>query len=186
MDSDTHSSQLAGITYDDKLPVAWEILPELPSTGELHRLNSDNEKVLQILLILNESLQDSEEESDGPSQEHWRRMDAKLDLLLSLVGEMLTATVSLPDLHMLQLGVEGLCLHGIDIGSVQVGMLLKVTLFLDAKLPRPIQLFGHIRAVTKDSFTLSYCSLDARLQDLLDKHVFRQHRRAIASSRHKA
>jgi Atypical PilZ domain, cyclic di-GMP receptor len=180
------SLQLDGITYHDQLPFAWEFHSQLPSEGELHRLNCANEELLQTLLVLDEPTLDSEEETEGMGHEHWRRLEGKLNILLSLVGEMLTADAALPATHALQLGVAGLCVQGVNASTPQPGHILKVSLFLDPKFPRPLQLFAHVLEVNEKSFTLVYSALDAPVQDLLDRYVFRQHRRAIASSRKQA
>jgi hypothetical protein len=184
MSDESQTSLLEGVTYRDNLPIDWEVVSALPGEGEQHRLNHSNEDLLQTLLILDEPYQDTEDEGEGPGHGHLRHLEAKLDLVLSLVGEMLAAAVVLPKPHPMQIGAQGLCLTTGGEGIVQVGNLLKMKLYLDSKIPRPLQLYAHVRAVDEGGFTLEYIPLEPVLQDLLDKYVFRQHRRAIASSRH--
>lgn len=183
MSTEPQTSLLQGVTYRDNLPIDWEVVSSLPCDGERHRLDRGNEDLLQTLLILDEPFQEGEEEGDGPGHGHLRYLEAKLDLLLSLVGEMLAAAVALPQAQPLQIGAQGLRVQVADKGAVQVGNLLKIRLFLDDKIPRPVQLYGQVQAVQSDGFTLRYTPLEPALQDLLDRYVFRQHRRAIALSR---
>ena len=67
--------------------------------------------------------------------------------------------------------------------SLKKDALLKIQLFLDPEFPRPLTLCAKLIDVQPQNFTVSFGPLEERLQDLLDKYVFRQHRRAIASSR---
>jgi Atypical PilZ domain, cyclic di-GMP receptor len=183
MNPDVNSPQLDGITYHDELPIAWEFHSQLPGEGEIHRLNRSSAVLLQMLLMLDEPTLDNEEETEGTGSEHWRRLEAKVDILLNLVGELLTADAALPAAHVLQLGVAGLCVQGVVGNPSQLGQIVKVRLFLDPMFPRPLQLFARIGDVREGSLTLAYCELDAPVQDLLDRYVFRQHRRAIALAR---
>lgn len=183
MNIEANPSQLVGITYSDELPIAWELHTQLPGDGEIHRLNCANEELLQTLLVLDEPTQDNEDETEGAGNEHWRRLEGKLNILLSLVGEMLTADSKLPAANEMQLGVSGLRVEGVTGNAIPTEQLLKIRLYLDPKFPRPLQLFAHVIAVNDDSMTLGYRAIDASVQDLLDKYVFRQHRRAIALAR---
>jgi len=186
MSTEPQTCQLEGITYRDRLPVDWEILPELPSDGEQHRLNRTNEELFQNLLLLDEAPQDTEEKEEGIAQEHFRRLEAKLDLLLNMVSEMISANGGgIPEPRTLNLGARGLCVHtqGGDLIGLHEGSLLKIRLYLDPQFPRPLDLCGHITALQADNFTVSYAHLEEALQSLLDKYVFRQHRRAVALAR---
>ncbi len=183
MNSEANSLQLEGITYRDELPIAWEPQLQLPSAGEIHRFNCENEELLQTLLMLDETAQDNEDEVESADNERWRRLEGKVNILLGLVGELLTADTILPTTHALQLGVEGLCVLGVDDCTPQPGQIVKVRLFLAPKFPHPLQLVARVSNVYKSGFTLAYCEFDAPVQDLLDRYVFRQHRRAIALAR---
>lgn len=189
MSSHADLPPLDGITYKDRLPISWQRSSMLPSESEQHRIDRDNQELLEALLVLAEPAQDSEDEQESGDHNHLRRLDAKLNLLMSLVRELLAAAVTLPDEQMLQLGVHGLCIDEVsatDLQNVQVESLLKIRLFLDPKFPRPLILFAHVSRVDKGSIILTYTPLAVVVQDLLDKHVFRYHRRAIALKRQQA
>jgi hypothetical protein len=181
MTADIPSPQLEGISYSDRLPIDWELVAAMPSEGELHRLQRSNEGILQTLLILDEPFLD-EEEGEVPT--HLRRLEAKVDLLVSLMGEMLATAVAMPSPHPVQISAQALAVESTGAKRVEAGNLLKIRLFLDSNIPRPLQLYGQVRAVQGESFILDYAPVEMALQDLLDKFVFRQHRRAIALSRH--
>ncbi len=169
MSIESLTSLLDGITYTDSLPVDWEVLSELPGESEQNRHNRANEELLQNLLLRDESLPDSDEVEEGSGQESLKRIETKLDLLLSLMTEMMTANGNLPQKHTLTLGAHGLCVHirEEDVSLMKKGLLLRIRLYLDSQFPRPLDLYGHLVDVQADSFTLTYCSLGVRLQDLL-------------------
>lgn len=177
---------LQGITFTDKLPIAWEVLSELPNEGELHREQRNNEELVQNLLFRDDALtQDSEKDDEDAALEHFKRLESRLDLLTSLVSEMLAQNGSLPPVRTVILSGQGLSVQAAE-GDIQVGDKgdkLKIALYLDTHLPRPLTLCGQLIDVQQNSFTLNFWPLEARLQDLLDKYLFRQHRRAIALAR---
>ncbi len=179
-------SPLDGITYEDRLPVSWEVSPSLPSQSEQYRIDSDNQELLEALLILDEPIQNAEDEQEGVGQDHLRQLDVKLNLLMSLVRELLMAAVTLPDERSMQLGVQGLCIYDAENEDVQVGHLLKIRLFLDPRFPRPLVLHGHVSVIHDAAITLTYCPLGVTVQDFLDRYIFRHHRRAIAMTRQQA
>lgn len=176
---------LEGINYSDNLPIEWEILSELPSQGEIQRNNNTNEELLQNLLLHDEASQDVEEIEKGAAQEHFKRLETKLDLLLSLVAEMIAERRRLPREHLLSLAASGLRVstQADELTRLSDGDLLRLRIYLDPQIPRPFDICGHIVAVQASGFVLRFCQLEPHLQDLLDKWVFRHHRRAIASSR---
>lgn len=185
MNPQTQHSLMEGISYSDRLPVTWEILSGLPSDGECHRLNRANEELLQHLLLLDEAPQDTEEKEEGGGQEHIIRLEAKIDLLLGLVTEMMAGNGNLPERHDVTLGAHGIIVQGgpVEVKALKVGMPLRVRLYLAPQFPRPLELFGNVAATQGEDFTVTYNPLEEGLQSLLDKYVFRQHRRAIAMAR---
>jgi len=185
MNNESHNSPLENITFDDCLPVNWERLEKLPSEGEQHRHTRANEELLQSLLLRDDAPQDSEEVDLISGHEHFKRLETRLDLLLSLVTEMMTADGKLPPAQAVTLGAGGLCVHipeGVS-DNLQKDALLKIQLYLDPTFPRPLTMCVQIVDIQAQSFTVSFSLLEERLQDLLDKYVFRQHRRAIALAR---
>lgn len=177
---------LEGITFADNLPINWEILSTLPSEGELNRDYRTNEELLQHLLLRDDAVaQESDEGEVDSTHEHFKRLESRLDLLLSLITEMMTSNGKLPSLQRVTIGGRGLCVQAQEeaIKGLKKETPLKITLYLDPQFPRPLTVFAQLIDVQAQAFTVSFCPLEERLQDLLDKYVFRQHRRAIALAR---
>lgn len=185
MHSEAKNSPLENISFNDHLPVNWEVITALPSEGEQHRHNRANEELLQSLLLRDDAPQDAEETDADSSHEHFKRLETRLDLLLSLVTEMMTADGKLPLSRSVALSAQGLCVQTQNEigGSFKNEALLKIELYLDPQFPRPLTLCAQLLDIQVQNFTVSFSPLEERLQDLLDKYVFRQHRRAIALAR---
>jgi len=185
MRSEEKNSPLENISFNDSLPVSWEVLVEPLSEGEQHRYNRANEELLQSLLLRDEAPQDAEETDADSGHEHFKRLEARLDLLLSLVTELMTADGKRPSCKTVALSARGLHVQipAESAISFKKEALLKIQLYLDPQFPRPLTLCAQIVDTQPQSFTVSFSPLEERLQDLLDKYVFRQHRRAIALAR---
>lgn len=189
MHNDAQDTLLGNISFHDNLPVSWEPLSSLPSEGERLRYHQTNEELLQNLLLHDEQAasQDDDDLESVSGHEHFKRLEARLDLLLSLVTEMMTADGKLPPDQAVTISAHGLRVHtqeseaaGLDLEETG---LLKIQLYLDPQFPRPLTLFAQLLDVQPQNFTVSFSPLEDRLQDLLDKYIFRQHRRVIALAR---
>jgi len=186
MHNESQNSLLEGITFNDYLPMDWEVLAELPGEGEQYRHHRTNEELLQNLLLRDEtSSREIDEAEMGSSHEQFKRLETRLDLLLSLVTEMLANNTHLPARHTITLGKHGLCvqIEGDAMVSLKKGTLLKIRLYPDPHFPRPLIFCARLVDVQLQNFTVNFCPLEERLQDQLDKYIFRQHRRAVALAR---
>jgi len=171
-----------GVHFQADLPVAWEPLAGLPSEAERLSGSQANEALLGTLLILDEAVTEPEEDTQ---QEHWRRVEAKLDLMLSLLGEMLAGQRGLPEARPVCLGGEVLCIDGIgDQPLPAVGAWLQVQLYLMPSIPRPLVVSAEVLPTeAPERLLLRLTGLPEATRDLLERFVFRQHRRAIAQAR---
>lgn len=188
MHSDPQNTLLGNIAFNDNLPVSWEPLPALPTEGEQHRFQRENEELLQNFLLRDEAPSQGDDDLESISgHEHFQRLETRLDLLLSLVTEMMTADGKLPPAKSVMIGAHGLRVHASEAEiadtDLEKAVLLKIQLYLDPQFPRPLTLCAKLVDLQPQSFTVSFSPLEERLQDLLDKYVFRQHRRAIALAR---
>jgi len=188
MHSESKNSLLDGITFNDCLPMDWEVLAALPSEGEQYRDHRANEKLLKNLLLKDEvTSQEGDEAEVVSGHEQFERLEARLDLLLNLVTEMMINNRRLPTQRAVTFGAHGLCVQsgGDAVASLENDSLLKVRLYPDPHFPHPLILYAQLVDVQVQSFTVNFCPLEERLQDQLDKYIFRQHRRAIALARKK-
>jgi hypothetical protein len=183
-DPSTHS----GVCYEDRLPVDWEVLAQPLTEGEILQLNTRNEELLSILLTLDEAHAETEERDEKGESAGLLRLEGKLDLLLTLLGELLLSQTTLPPSHIVSLTSTQLQLHTALESKVKLpheGSIVKLHLFISPRLPRPIELLGTVVSHKETSILFSLISMEVRFQDLLAKFIFRQHRRNIALARSK-
>ena len=132
---------------------------------------------------------------EGASEEYGdlpllaQRMDAKLDLILALVGRLAAHADSLPE-RPLRWSAAGLRVDLQDVQDVQdftAGTSVLVRLQPVEWLPDHLEL--PARVLARRSFEggvrlwLAFVGLRPELVEALDRHLFRLHRRAVAEQR---
>jgi hypothetical protein len=116
-------------------------------------------------------------------------MDAKLSLVLDLVGEVLTRQLQLPRPH--QIALSELGVHWIEPKPealpTRAGQNAYVDLYLKPAFPRPLRFFAQLAVSGRTEkgvrFVAQFRGMGEDVQDGLAKLIFRQHRRMIASQR---
>jgi hypothetical protein len=183
-DPGTHS----GVSYEDRLPVDWEVLAQPLTDGEILQLNTRNEELLSILLTLDEAHTEAEERDEKGESAGLLRLEGKLDLLLGMLGELLLSNTTLPPIHAVSLTSTQLQVQiepKKKVKQPREGSNVKIHLFISPRLPRPIELLGSVVSREEATILFSLVSMEERFRDLLAKFIFRQHRRNIALARSK-
>ena len=192
-----HGPITEGLIYEADIPFCWQILSDNPPAHESLKLHESNRQLLQLLLK-DGTVQDIDTLSDPVALE-MHRLDLKLDLLITLVGTLLTKEAGIPVRRKVLLGAEGLQILFDSSSEDDVGLaecasnsstsdcLVKVSMFLDAHFPQPLSFFARVDVIqqtgTGSLMVATFQSKDQEVQDLLEKFIFQQHRRVIASSR---
>jgi hypothetical protein len=152
----------SGVTYSATVPFQW--LPKRDRDEEDARhLHESNEEVLRLIISMDEHpLTSSEDHGDNQDM---ARVDFKLNLLLDLVGQLVTRHLDLPRPR------------SIDMNSVSMAWTddhpptrdaeIEIEVYLSPKYPRAVTLRQPARQE-------------------LEKIIVRQHRRDIAHSRRSA
>ncbi len=186
-----------GLIYKANIPFCWQILSSTLSAHESLKLRESNRQILQLLLK-DGTVQDMDAISD-PIALELNRLDLKLDLLITLVGTLLSKEVGVPERRKVWLGSEGLQVlldssPESDIKQAEYvstlsadSCLVKVSLFLDAQFPQPLSFVATVdikqQAETGSLMVASFQDMDQDTQDLLEKFIFQHHRRVIATAR---
>jgi hypothetical protein len=182
MSPDQSQALSDGITFQATLPVDWSKLPSLPVDSAQSQASSANLRLLNALNILEEIPQDFDKPTSSLIQNP--HLEAKLDLILGMLGELLRQQAKMPIPSSMTISAHSLSVSDVPTVSLpSVGDLLQVRLFLDTRYPQVLLLSGTVTFTTKTSFTLEFHGLSELVQEQLDKFVFRHHRRAIAQSR---
>jgi hypothetical protein len=184
--TDPHVSPAAArLTFDDRLPLAWHGLDAAPDAAELAHVRGANEDVMRTLASLDEHPQEITDEHPAVTHE-LRRLDFKLNLLLDLMGMVLTRHAALPDAVTMRLGAGGVVWD--TPVAPPTGQLLRLEVYLSARYPRPLTLFGRVRdarplASGLARVEVAFEYLSEQETDGLEKIVFVHHRRQVAQSR---
>lgn len=193
------------LVYATALPLQW--VPEVSSDpAYLIHLQYRNERLLRQLAILEQ--QGSEVIEEHGAGQELQRIEAKINLLLDLAGDLLARQSGLrpavavrisarsvqwpvagaapaPTMPIPAAGMHEAATPTAEApttGALATGALGEVHLWLRPDLPRPLCLPARIVAVG-DWIEAEYCGLGESLLDSLEKTIFRYHRRQVAMTR---
>lgn len=170
---------------DEVRPAA--VLPAPSGDAQRRSMLMRAETLLRALAVIEDSRAEEQDER-GPAEQAVRRLEAKVDVLVMLVGTLLQRGAPADPVRALQWSARGVavelpapdCLHvpgDTAVFRVQPS---------DA-LPEPIELPGMVLAVepaaTGRRLWLRFDALPVSLESMLERHIFRVHRRAVAESR---
>ena len=164
-----------GIEYQALIPLSW--LDGQANPHQISEWMQDNVKALNALTALEGSGHEREFERPGSVDYTATRLEAKLDLLLQLVGKLLIKQTPLPPATEVVLGsnrVRWKCPIPLKVG--QHGVL---SLYLTPRLPVPLILPVQILDCTEGQAEAEIQHFSEDAQDALDRTLFRYHRRAL-------
>lgn len=169
------------VTLDDLLPLAWRARSEPDDPEHLASLQAANQAVLQTILSLDEHHPELEEEPAEVAVE-LQRLEFKLNLVLDLLGQVLSKQLELPPRVPVRLAsghIEWKC-----ASAPAPGTKVLVEVYLSGRYPRALVLAGIAQAATRPDFAqVSFQDLGEPVQDALEKLIFRNHRRRVALAR---
>jgi hypothetical protein len=174
-----------GLIFEDTMPLAWTPGP-LAEDLSLARLNADNHQLLAADSTLDEVRVHDALKDESPALVHeLQRLDYKLNILLRLTADLAMRQNGLPQPRLVRLSSEGLEWVGDDAPTTgSTGLLM---LYVNSTLPQPLKLPARVagEAFHKGvrAAQLRFAGLSAPVVDLIQKLIFRHHRRLVAGSR---
>jgi len=179
-----------GVIYKDIVPLRWRDIAREELEFSYLGLQDANEEVLRFITTLDEFHVESQDEH-GSSGSDLSRIEFKLNLLLDMVTQLIERETVMPEAVPITLGSMGI--EWVSLSAPRTGALLKLSLYLHHKYPRPFVVIGKVVNVVpfeaeadgavKYRIHLDYETMSAAVQSGLEKLIFRQHRRSIAQSR---
>ncbi len=170
--------------YEDCLPLSWNALNSKPDSAVLLAIQNENEETLKVIC----SLDEVHHENDDPQGVHAQqlmRLDAKVNFLMDMVGQLLLNSLTIPAATKMSLSADGI--QWIDRQALDIGDYIHVQLYLKVKYPNPVILPALVKSVTRVEggykITSEFDSLSTGVEEWIEKLIFRHHRRAIALSR---
>lgn len=163
-----------GVHLSASLPLKWQ--PKDAFSGEeLAEWMHGNVVVLQALANL-ESLT-KESDTEHRIDHNIARLEAKLDLTLTLVGELLRRQTPLPPAVPMALTSETIAWQSAQaIAPHAKGV---VALYLSSRLPWPLMLPAEVIASQDGKIRAKLTHMSEEAQEWLDRTLFRHHRRAV-------
>lgn len=163
---------------DERLPAAF-VPGASPAPGAAAR----DLMLLRALAMMEEGTDPVREDGDARSAE-FARVEAKLDLVLALLGAVVATRAQALPLLPLRWSRLGARLRLPGPPAAPTGVL---QVHLDPRLPLalelPARLVGTESLGAECLAWLRFDDLDPALESALERHVFRRHRRAVADAR---
>ena len=175
-----------GLVYEELLPVAWTP-GALPDGLSLARLNVDTQQLLAAEASLDEVRVNDALKDESPALLHeLQRLEFKINILLRLTAEIAVRGSALPPADRVRLSSHALEWFGERAPPPgECGLL---ALFVNPALPQAVKIpciaQGRYEIDQASVTQLRFAGLSDAATQLLDKLIFRHHRRLIAGARH--
>jgi hypothetical protein len=170
------------LACQDHLPVLFRGLSRPPPIAETAALTERNIRTLQVCAMLEEqgALEKSEEKSLHSAD--MLRLEAKLNLVLDLLGQVLAAQTPRPAPVPIRFNALGAT--WMSQKPPRPGELGLLEIYLRDSLPQPLVLLANVTSVSTDGqVKATFAPPGEVTADLLEKLAFRRHRRQIAGVR---
>lgn len=176
-------SAIQGVTFQADLPLVWRATEAL-AEEVIQEWMYSNAIMLRALATMEAPPGERDIESTAENDKRMERLEAKLDLTLDLLTKLMArdmppsypATVSAAAIEWTS-GAAQACGAGV------------ITLFIDPRLPQPLQLPALVvqSTLTDDGHktVAEFLHLDNETREWLERTVFRRHRRHIQAVRGK-
>lgn len=160
------------------LPLGWR-------TGSPDQAPEDAVLLLRVLALLEASPPHADED-DSPEALRWQALEARVDLCLQMVGQLLARGEPKP--ARCAVSLSGQTLDWYSATPLPAGEQGTVSLWLSPRLPRALELAAQIAECRPEGdgwrIAAQFACRDDELQDWLDKTIFRRHRREIFERKH--
>ncbi|WP_428634203.1 PilZ domain-containing protein [Sedimenticola sp.] len=179
-----HNSR--GVSFKGNMLLRWE---QRTIDEPSHRLESveKNERVLKALLLSQDIHHEYADEPGERAAADLARVEAKLDLLLDMLSQLLRNEQRAATEASVLLWLEGASWLTADEQLPAVGDPLWLSLFIDSRLAQPLTLPAVVTEVKQQAaqseIVVAFEVLDEPVEELLSRLIFRHHRRMIAQQK---
>ena len=168
------------LAYEDVLPVNWMPLAGAMDAAGAARFTERNVRLLQALAAIEDHGVADKPDESAPDL---TRLDFKINLLLDLVGQLLVANRPRPATVAIRFNAQGAVWQA-PAPLPQAGTQGVVEIHLRDFLAEPLRLVGTLTAVTGDGEVKAlFAPVGDSVADLLERLIFRHHRRKVAGFR---
>jgi len=173
------------LAYRAYLPLEWRSQNGQISDGEHLRTNEKNEHVLRWVNLLGEQVREVVEE-EGDIDSRLIRLETKVNLILDLISTLVQREIQHPEMVNILLAAKGM--EWISQATPpELGRRIWVSLSIDQRIPEALKLSAKVVDLAQEDgafrVRVRFDSMGEMVLDLLEKMIFRYHRRQIAQSR---
>lgn len=177
-----------GLIFEESLPVVFT--PGILADGvQLARLNADNHQLLGAESSLDEVRVHEALKDESPALLHeLQRLEYKVNILLRLTAELALRSSGLPAAERVRMSSRALEWFGEHRAQTEATGLLSI--YINSALPQPLKIPSIVagEAVINGARAtrFRFVGLSDAVVDMIEKLIFRHHRRLIAGAKHAA
>ncbi len=179
------SETFEGVALHDQFGLDWESAP-IDNLMLLEHCNQEAARILQAIAVFEEAPREVSTDS-GQIEYELMHLEAKTDVLLSLVGMLVAANQTPADPHTVVMRANSVEWTGRAADSIQRGDTGFITLFVNPQMPLALRLPASIVGSTERNgrrwLLTQFEGLGPAVQEGMEKLIFRRHRRQIALAR---
>lgn len=181
-DGSQATATAVGLAYHDEMPLGFRALAKMPDEAELQRLSNENQQILQLDASLEERHPIDPKDDDAIMRHELERLESKLNVVMQLLARLLSRENVLPGDRKFRLAGDGIEWdHDTALAIDSLGI---ASLHINRTLPYPLELPGKIVGChptgTKFRVAFVFEGVTPGVIELLEKMIFRHHRRAVA------
>ncbi len=189
--------------YRGEFPLSWNRCELKPTEMLFDQANESNENLLKVASSFTEHLPESDEFADLIPE--FVRLDQKLNMVLEFLGILLTREFGLPEKRRVELGSGEMFVPHKDGESLpEIGDILKIEVYIQPEVPKPLKIYGQVvdtdhnrrkmpghsmdaNDIDEDAegFSVDFIGTNQSVEVLLEKFIFRHHRRLVALRRNR-
>src|SRR5580698_6593510 len=175
-----------GLIFEEALPIGWTE-GALAEGLVLARLNSDNHQLLSAESSLDEVRVHEALKDESPALVHeLQRLEYKVNILLRLTAELALRSSGLPPAERVRMTSRALEWFGEHTARPEATGLLSV--YINSALPQPLKIpsivSGEAAIDGARATQFRFLGLSDAVVDMLEKLIFRHHRRLVAGAKH--
>jgi Atypical PilZ domain, cyclic di-GMP receptor len=171
------------LAYEDVLALCWIERTHSGFDSATQRQAERNARLLQAHEALDEPASADKGDDDSPHAAEIARLDFKVNLLLDLVGQLVTANMARPVAVPVRINACGASWQSAD-SPPTLGAVGQLQVHISDALAQPLLLPGRIAAVSDTGLVRARFELLGEVvAGQLERLVFRRHRRRIAGTR---
>jgi hypothetical protein len=181
-----NTDDFEGISLYERLPFSW-VAADLGNLAEIDQANHETARSLQALAVYEEMPRETASDAAHHANPELLNLQVKVDVLLSLMGRLLSSNAGVPARHSLVLRAHSVEWSGPEQAAARPGDTGFALIYPNPVLPLPLRLPAKIVGSVERSGTrwlqTRFENLSPSVAGLLEKMVFRRHRRQVAFSK---